>query len=434
MTYDRPGANRFGGIRVKWRAMSPQARRATIAAVVLVGVGGVVWAGIASHDEERDRTQSTSRGGMPGMAGMDMSGDGSAVLTAEQITQFGVTFGTAEVRTLENAVRATGVVTVDETQVVQVAPKVAGFAERLYVDFTGQPVRRGQPLLELYSPELVAAQQELLVARRLEQTLDGSSVPGVPRGTSDLLGATRRRLQLWDISNAQIVDVLRTGRVRRTMTLYSPATGVVTEKQVVRGQEVRGGMPLYTITDLSQVWIEVEVPEADASALRVGAGADIELVAYPGRTLKGRVSFIHPTVDTTTRRIRPRVTVTNSGMLLKPGMYATVRLYSPARAALTVPTSAVIRTGERDIVFVDMGGGRLMPHEVQIGRTTAEFTEVLAGVEPGQRVVTSAQFLLESEANLGEVMKAMMSQMGAADMGDMKGMEGMDDMPGMKMP
>lgn len=408
-------------VRARWAATSPRIRRTLISGAVLLVTGGVVWAALASRDDNSVRPKATARGDSQGMEGMEgmagMGGDGSARLDAAQIRQFGVTFGTVEMRTLLSEVRATGTVTIDETRVAQVALKFSGFAERLYIDFTGQPVRRGQPLLEVYSAELVATQEELLAARRLEQTLDVSAVPGVPAGSSDLLSATRRRLRLWDISDAQISEVLRTGRVQRTLTIFSPATGIVTEKQVVRGQAVEAGMPLYTIVDLSQVWVDVELREADASSVRQGTGADIELAALPGQLLKGRVSYVSPIVDAATRTIRARVTVSNSERLLKPGMYATVRLSSPSRRALTVPASAVIRTGERNIVFVDMGGGELMPHEVETGRATSDYIEILGGVEPAQRVVTSAQFLLESESNLGEIMKAMLGQMSAGDIG-----------------
>ncbi|MFN2565094.1 MAG: efflux RND transporter periplasmic adaptor subunit [Gemmatimonadaceae bacterium] len=441
--------------RARWYALSPQARRAMVAGAVLVAVGGAVWAAVAAGRDEERGTAVTPRGdnmaGMEGMAGMDMSPDGSVRLTSDQIRQFGITFGTVDVRTLESEVRTVGSVTFDETRIAQVAPKFGGFVERLHVNFTGQPVARGQPLLDVYSPELVAAQQELLVARRLERTLDESSVPGVPRGSTDLLAAARRRLELWDISEAQINDVLQTGRVRRTLTLFTPVSGVVVQKNVVEGQAITPGQPLYTIADLYHVWVDVQLREADAGYVRPGAGADLEFAAVPGRVFKGRVEYIYPVLDTVVRAVRARVAVTNAEGLLKPGMYATVRLRAPQRSALTVPSSAVVRTGERNIVFVDMGGGQLMPHDVELGRSAGEYTEVLAGVEPGQRVVTSAQFLLDSESNLGEVMRAMMGQMGSGDMGnmkdmpgmEMKGMEGMDkgadmrnmpNMPGMKTP
>lgn len=413
-------------------------RRLIAAGLVVVLVAVTVWIVAASgSDDDATETATTGEaGGMEGMAGMNMGGDGTVQLTAGQLSQCGITFGTVDMRMMENEVRTVGVVTFDETRIAQVAPKFGGFVERLHVDFTGQPVRRGQPLLEVYSPELVAAQEELLVARRLERTMDESTVPGVPAGSSNLLAAARRRLRLWDISDAQIDEILRTGEVRRTLTLHAPASGVVVEKNVVDGQAIQAGQTLYTIADLSEVWIDAELREADAGSVREGSGATIELAAFPGRPFKGRVEYVYPTLQEASRTLRARVAVANSEGRLKPGMYATVRITTPTRRALTVPTSAVIRTGERSMVFVDMGGGSLMPHEVETGRTGDEYVEILSGVEPGQRVVTSAQFLLDSESNLAEVMKAMMGQMGAGgsprsgQMGDMKGM----DMPGMQMP
>jgi Cu(I)/Ag(I) efflux system membrane fusion protein len=371
---------------------------------------------------------STDQGGAAStMEGMDMSADPSVRLTADQIRQFGVTFGSVEERRLEREVRAAGAVTVAETRVADVAPRFGGFAERLYVDFTGQSVWRGQPLADIYSPELLAAQQELISARTLERTIGESSVPGVPSQSTDLVGAARRRLELWGVSERQIENVLRSGRPTRTITLYSPASGIVTAKNIVRGQAFEAGQTLYTIVDLSQVWVEAELREADVGAVRVGSGADLELAAHPGRTFKGRVDYIYPTLDIAARTVRARIVVANHEGLLKPGMYATVRLSTPSRMTLTIPSSAVLRTGDRSIVFVDMGSGTILPVEVEIGVVTGELSEVLAGLEIGQRVVTSAQFLLDSESNLAEVMRAMMGQMGAQDAGNM-------DMPGMPMP
>lgn len=382
-------------------------------------------------------TPDTAEGmeGMGGMAGMDMSGDGSVRLTAAQIREFGVTFGFAEQRELAAEVRTVGSVAFDETRVAQVAPKFSGFVERLYVDFTGRAVRRGDPLLEIYSPELVAAQQELLVAARLQQTVGESSVPGVPAPSTDLVAAARQRLRLWDVPEAQIREVLRTGRVRRTVTLYSPASGVVVEKPVVRGQAVQAGQTLYIIADLSQVWVEAELREADAGTVREGSPATVELAAFPGRPLAGVVSYLQPTLQAEARTLRARVVLPNPEGRLRPGMYATVRLSAPSRTALTVPASALVRTGERTLVFVDLGGGRIAAQEVETGRVTGEYAEVLSGVEPGQRVVTSAQFLLDSESNLAETMRSMIGTTGSGDMGGMEGMEDRGaDMKGMPMP
>ena len=407
-------------------------RRLVIAGVAVLVTAGAIW-GIAVSRRRSDSTNKTrgTTAEMPAMEGMSGPGAGKVVLSTTQIRQFGVTFGTVEERPLTTDVRTAGVVTADETKIAQVAPKFGGFVERLHVNFTGQPVRRGQPLLEIYSPELVAAQQELLVANDLQRDIGHSAVPGVPEGSTNLVEAAKRRLRLWDISEGQIDEVLKTGRARRTLTLYAPVSGVVMEKKVVQGQSIMPGEQLYTIADLSTVWVDIELREGDVGAARVGSSADLEFAGFQGRTFTGRVAYVYPTLQQEARTVRARVTVINTGGVLKPGMYATARLSTPTRSALTVPNAAVLRTGDRNVVFVDMGQGELMPHEVEIGRTTDQFTEVLAGLEPGQRVVTSAQFLLDSESNLGEVMKAMMSQMSSGDLGKTQEMK---DMPGMSMP
>lgn len=415
--------------------MNRQTKRLIIGGTAVAVVAATTWAIVVTGIANRAPvTQATGEmTSMEGMAGMDMTSDGSVRLTANQISQFGITFGTVDMRMMENEVRTVGIVNFDETRLIQVAPKFGGFVERLHANFTGQPVQRGQPLLEIYSPELVAAQEELLIAKRLERTMDESSVPGVPAGSSNLLTAAKRRLQLWDITEAQIEEIVRTGKVQRSLTLYAPATGVVVEKNVVQGQATQSGQTLYTIANLSEVWVEAELREADAGSVRVGSVANIELAAFPGRPFNGRVEYVYPTLQAQARTLKARIAVANTDGRLKPGMYATVRITTATQRALTVPASAVMRTGERTLVFVDMGGGRLLPQVVETGRVGNDYIEVLSGVEPGQRVVTSAQFLLDSESNLGEVMKAMIGMGG--DMGDMKGMDmpGMD-MPGMPMP
>lgn len=411
---------------------SPRARRFALLGVGIAIVVAGIWAIASGRRRDAGAAggahEATKAPAMERMTGMSMSSNGSVTLTAGQIRQFGITFGTVEVRPLTAETRTSGVVVFDETRVAQVAPKIGGFVERLYVNATGQPVRRGQPLLEIYSPELVAAQQELLLAGQLQRDIGGSAVPGVPGSTTDLVAASKRRLQLWDISEGQIDDILRTRRARHTLTLFAPVSGVVIEKKVLEGQAIMTGQQLYTIADLDGVWIDVRLREADAASVRTGTGADIDVAGLPGRPLKGRVTYVYPTLDSVSRSVRARVVVSNSGGLLKPGMYATVRLSTPSRSALTVPSSAVLRTGERNVVFMDMGNGALMPMDVEVGRTAGDYTEVLAGLEPGQRVVTSAQFLLDSESNLADVVKSMMGQRGAGDGGNVK------DMPGMTMP
>ena len=405
------------------RVLTAAASIALLLAVILV-----VRNARTTSEARSDKAGVDGASGMAGMAGM--STDGAVHLTPAQLTTFGVTFGTVEHRTLSTEVRTVGTVTMDESRMASVTPKINGYVERLYVNTTGQRVQRGDPLAEVYSPELLAAQEELLVARRLEHTMGQSAVPGVPSSTGELLAAARRRLRLWDVSEAQIDDVLRTGRARRTVTLYAPVSGVVTEKKVVLGQSVQAGMELYAVADLSAVWVDVQVRESEAAELRVGTGADLEFATYPGRSYKGRVTFLYPTVAEQTRTVRARVSVANTDGRLKPGMYATVRLTSPTRSALTVPRAAVVQTGERAVVFMDEGGGALRPTDVKTGRSAGEYVEILGGLTAGQRVVTSAQFLLDSESNLAEVMKSMIGMGGRNGMagmntggGEMKGME-----------
>lgn len=404
-------------------------RRARTAWWVAALVIAVLAVGIAFAARSR-RPPVGASGSMAGMSTASGSrAPGTVELSSAQMRNLGITFGTVERRELTEEVSTIGTVTIDEGRVAQVAPRFAGFAERLWVDFTGAPVVRGQPMIEIYSPEVVVVEQEMLAARALGAAMQTPAVPGVPASSTDLSAAARTRLRSWDVPEAEIEDVLRAGSPRRTVTLRAPMSGVVTEKTVVLGQAVTVGQPLYTIADLSEVWVMAEVREADAARVRVGASANVELASQPGRVWTGRVTYVYPTLDTQNRAVRARVAVANPSKLLKPGMYATVRLSSPSREALTVPSSAVVRTGERNIVFVEAGSGRLAPRDVTVGRTAGALTEVLAGVEPGERVVTSAQFIVSSESNLAEVMRGMMAQTGA---GDTMTSQDMNSMPGMQ--
>jgi Cu(I)/Ag(I) efflux system membrane fusion protein len=380
------------------------------AIVVLIVLG--IFAVRRGRPSTAAATGSAGKAGAASMAGM--SSDGQVHLTASQVREFGVTYGTVDQRTLSSDVRTVGTVMTDESRTASVTPKISGFVERLYVNTTGEPVRRGEALAEVYSPELLAAEEELLLARGLDRSIGQSAVPGVPASQGGLLAAARRRLRLWDVSEAQIDDVLRTGKPRRTVTFYSPVTGIVTEKRVTLGQSVQAGTMLYAVADLSAVWVEVPLREADAGLVMVGSTVDLVFAAVPGRPYKGRVSFIYPTVAEQSRSIRARVTVANADGRLKPGMYATVSVTSPGRLALTAPRTAIIQTGERAVAFVDMGNGAMKPVDVTLGAAAGDYVEILSGLERGQRVVTSAQFLLDSESNLAEVMKGMAGMNGTA--------------------
>lgn len=400
------------------RLTQRRGRRVVIGGIVVIAVAAALTGWFERRRQPAqnasaisERPTATPRGEPGGMSGMDMSSGHTVRLTANQIRQFGVTFGTVDERMLDNTVRTVGTVAVDETTLSDVTPRFSGYVERLYVDATGQRVRKDQPLMDVYSPELVAAEQELLAAATLQASVGASTVPGVPPASTDLVTAAKRRFASWGISDAQVDSILRTGQVRQTLTLYAPASGVVLEKSVVRGQAITAGTMLYRIANLRDVWIDLALREQDAAFVRRGSRAAIALVALPGRTIDGRVAYVYPTVDQAARTVRARVEVPNPGGILKPGMYATVTLATPMHRTLTVPASAVLNTGDRTLVFMDMGDGTLMPMDVETGRTAGAYTEVLSGLDAGQRVVTSAQYLFDSESNLAQVMKSMIGQM-----------------------
>jgi Cu(I)/Ag(I) efflux system membrane fusion protein len=321
-------------------------------------------------------------------------------LTAVQAQAIGVTYTVALRGPLTRSVRTVGQVVAAEPGLADVTARVDGFVDRLFVDATGVPVHRGQPLLALYSPMLVSAQEELLMALRLAQAVD-STAPEAWRNAQDLVAAARRRLAYWDISDAQVARLERTGAVTKTLTLSAPFDGVVLEKMVVAGQGVMPGMKLYRLADLRTVWLEGEVFEQDLSLIRVGAQARVELTAYPGRAFAGRVSFVWPTVDDQSRTGRVRVELSNPRGLIRPGMYATLHFAAALGANLVhVPAEAVVMTGDHDLVFVVGSDGRLAPREVTIGARSGDRVEIRSGLTPGERVVASANFLVDAESRL----------------------------------
>jgi membrane fusion protein, copper/silver efflux system len=297
-------------------------------------------------------------------------------------------------------VHTVGRVAVDERRREIVQTRYEGYVEKLYVDFTGKPVGKGHPLLTIYSPELVAAQKEYLVARGAQTRLGDSSVPGVARGGAELAEAARQRLQALGMRAAEIAALEQTGTVRRSVTVSSPASGVVLQKMAVEGMKVSPADRLYEIVDLSHVWILAEVYEKDLGAIRVGAPVRVSMAAPPGGDWPGIVSFVSPTVKPDTRTVEARIDVDNHGGALKPDMFVDVSLESPSAATLTVPHSAIIPTGERMLVFVDKGDGHYEPREVALGARTADGYEVRRGLTAGERVVVSANFLLDSESSL----------------------------------
>ena len=335
----------------------------------------------------------------------EMDSTGAAVremvhLTDDQERALGVIYTTAERGPLTRTIRTVGRIDPPEPRIVDVTPKIDGFVEDLYVSYTGESVRRGQPLLTIYSPQMVAAQEELLTARRMLDRVDSSAAEPWHHAT-DMLAAARRRLQYWDISDEQILAIEESGEVRKALTLAAPSGGIVLAKDVLQGQRVTAGERLYRIADITEVWVEADVFERDLQFVHVGQQAHIEVAAYPGEHLMGRVSFVYPTVDEVSRTNRIRVTVPNPGLRLKPGMFATIFLDATVgTAVLTVPLDAVIVTGERNIVFVREQEGMLTPREVVLGARAGTRVQILAGLDDGETVVSAANFLVDAESRL----------------------------------
>jgi multidrug efflux pump subunit AcrA (membrane-fusion protein) len=346
------------------------------------------------------------------ICGMDLqpvpvsgASEGTVEIDAATVQNIGVRTAPVEVRALSRDLRATGTFEANERAREAVSLKVGGWVEELYVDAEGDRVRRGQPLLALYSPQLVSTQEEYLLALRHRALLGG------PDGSGDgdrLVEAARRRLALFDISAEQIARLEATGEVTRTLTIYAPATGTVTQKRVVEGQQAMAGMTLMEIVDLSGLWLQVAVPEQDLGWVGVGTRAVVRLESQPGQELTGRVEYVYDTLDPATRTGTARVSVPNPGGRLKPGMYATATLFgAPSEARPTVPAEAVIRTGEEAVVILALGEGRFRPQPVTLGEEGEGAIQILEGLDGTERVVTSAQFLLDSEARLAAAVGAM---------------------------
>ncbi len=320
---------------------------------------------------------------------------------------------------LARKVRTVGRVAYDERRVDHVHTKIQGWIERLFVEYEGEPVRRGQPLLEIYSPELVSTQEELLLAARYRDSTRGSQFEDVSRGGEDLLQATRRRLELWDISKRDIDRLLETGEVRKNLTLYAPTEGVVTHLMVRKGMEVGPNNNLYTIADLSRVWVYADVYEYELPWVREGQKATIDLSYLPGRSFEGSVTYVYPFLDPKTRTARVRVELDNADLTLKPDMFANVTIETTTReGVLAVSEEAVIRSGRRTLVFVAMGEGRFSPREVTLGIDSGDgWVEIQDGLREGDRVVTSGQFLIDSESKLQEAVQKMLRTEPSAEMG-----------------
>jgi multidrug efflux pump subunit AcrA (membrane-fusion protein) len=313
-----------------------------------------------------------------------------------RVQALGVRTTEVERRALVRKIRAVAVIAPDERLVRKIQTKVSGWIEGLFVDFTGAQVAAGEPILSIYSPEVVAAQREYLLAR---EALD-DHVAGADGDARGLLDSARTRLSYWGLTDAQLRELAHTGAPQRSIALHSPIRGTVTLKPVYQGMYVTPEMELYTVTDLSRVWIWAEVFENDIDLVRLGQEATIRLQSSPGTERRATVSFVSPVLAPATRTLRLRFDANNADGALKPGQYATAELDVSLGEALAVPADAVIRTGDRDVVFVESGPGRYEPRQVVLGRKAEDLYEVRTGLTAGERVVVSSQFLLDSESRV----------------------------------
>jgi Cu(I)/Ag(I) efflux system membrane fusion protein/cobalt-zinc-cadmium efflux system membrane fusion protein len=341
----------------------------------------------------------------------DETATGGIVIDPVTAQNMGIRTAPVERRDLSRTLRTVGLVTYEESRQYSINSKIDGWIEKLHVNQTGQMVRKGQPLLEIYSPELVAAQQEYLLALDSGRRLAESPFPEIADGARRLLDASRTRLSYWDISEKQIRELEQTRQLRKTLTLYSPYGGIVTEKKTFEGMRVMTGEELLQISDISSVWVNADIYEFEVPWVKVGQLAQVELSFAPGRVFVGKVSFVYPYLEPKTRTAQLRIVLANPGFELKPDMYANVRIETePVANVLAIPDHAVLNSGKGQTVFVALGEGRFEPRAVQTGVTNDEgYIQILSGLSEGEQVVTSAQFMLDSESKLREAIQKMLA-------------------------
>jgi len=393
------------------------------------------------------------------MSGQTAAPSGAVVIPAVTKQMIGVRSAPVGVAVLGQEIRAVGTVGYDERGFTQVTVKTSGWVREVFVNSIGRPVRKGDPLFTLYSPDLLATQDEYLLAVKTQGQLAASPLAEVKANAVSLVGSARERLRLWDVTDAQMATLARRGKAEPVLTIYAPSSGTVLKREAMPGKYVEPGTTLYELADLSTVWISAAIYESEVAAVTLNQPASVTFAAYSGESFQGTVSYVSPTLSTEARTVRVRVELPNPGLKLKPGMFGTVTLLTDETRTLVVPKEAVLDTGLRQLVFVDRGEGAYAPYPVKLGRRSQDSVEVLEGLKEGDRVVTSANFLLDAESKLTSAssMQAMMGRIGMGDwqmrgayegkmegmgdmkgmpMGDMKGMEGMkgmENMPGMGM-
>jgi RND family efflux transporter MFP subunit len=342
--------------------------------------------------------------------GGEAAAPGAISISPTTVQSMGVRTAKVEVRPLSRLTLAVGRVTFDERNLAVITTKVDGWVERLYVNATGDPVRKGQALLSIYSPDLVTAQEEYLLAVKNLKAMQASPVKEMAEGAQRLAQASHRRLSYFDVSAGQINELERTGRVRKHLTLYSPANGIVTKRMATQGMYTKAGMPLLEVADLSTIWVDADIYQYELPWIKAGQPVTMTLEYLPGETFPGKIDYVYPYLKEATRTAKVRLRFSNPGLKLKPEMFAQVKIESPvAHNAVVVPADAVIDTGLQQHVFIALGQGRFEPREVKLGVLGNDgLREVLSGLTGGEDVVVSAQFMLDSESRFREAVQMMM--------------------------
>ena len=350
-----------------------------------------------------DEQQTSAAGPLP---------PGAVQISPTRQQLMGVTTAVAEYRPVEKRIRSVGQVAIDETRLADVRVKVNGWIQKVFVDYTWQSVKRGDPLFTFYSPDLLATEQEYLLALRARKALGTSPYQEVSSGTESLLEAARHRLALWDLTDSQIGQLDETGEAQHEITFYAPASGYVMERKAYPNQYVTPDTELYKLVDLSRVWVQVDVYEFEMPSISLGQEATMTTDSLPGVAMRGKLVYVNPEVKADTRTGTVRLEFPNPDLKLKPGMFVNVELHKFFGRQLTVPVDAVLDSGSRQVVFVDLGQGAFAPREVTVGERMPDYVAVLSGLRAGDRVVTRANFLIDSESNLRQSMEGMAAMPG----------------------
>src|SRR5437870_7896035 len=373
------------------------------AAIFALGYG---W-GVKTKDQGSPSAQTQTiynmagMKGMEGMTGMNMP-PGTVMVSPDKHQLLGVRTTTVESRALSKTVRTVGTITYDENKITHVHSKIEGWVEKLYANYTGKFVQKGQPLFTLYSPDLLATQGEYLLALKSYERLSGSSIPEVRSGADSLVQASKQRLALWDISDQQIRDLEQRREPQKTLTFYAPNSGFIIKKDINEGMKVMPDKEIYTIADLSTVWVDADVYESEIPLIKVGQQATINLSYSSEEIFRGRISYIYPYLNDKTRTVKVRLEFPNSGLKLKPDMYVNAEIKVDGGSHLAVPQEAVLDSGIRKVVFIDKGDGHFEPKEVKLGTQMDRYYQVLSGLSEGEKIASSSAFLLDSESRLSE--------------------------------